>query len=284
MSDKITIKCPAKINLSLDVIGKRSDGYHELRMIMQTVDICDYVTVELRTDSEIKVYSDNKNVPLGEDNIVFKAAKLFFKNLEKTFGAEIKIEKNIPMGAGMAGGSADAAGTLKALNVLTGNPFSCEKLQKIGKNIGADVPFCIRGGCCLCEGIGEILTPLPEMKGVYLAVAKPEFSVSTPWVYKNLKLSEESVHPETDKLVLALEKDEYKAFSEFSGNTLEAVTAEKYSEIEEYKALMKENGAFFSMMTGSGPTVFGLFKNKENAESAAFTLKNKTKEVFVVKM
>jgi len=129
MSDKITIKCPAKINLSLDVIGKRSDGYHELRMIMQTVDICDYVTVALRTDSEIKVYSDNKNVPLGEDNIVFKAAKLFFKNLEKTFGAEIKIEKNIPMGAGMAGGSADAAGTLKALNVLTGNPFSCENIK-----------------------------------------------------------------------------------------------------------------------------------------------------------
>ena len=284
MSKEITIKCPAKINLSLDVIGKRSDGYHDLKMIMQTVNICDYVTVSLRNDGGIKVYSENKNVPLGEDNIVFKAAKLFFKNLGKMPGAEIKIEKNIPMGAGMAGGSADAAGTLKALNILTDKTFSDKELEKIGKNIGADVPFCIRGGCCLCEGIGEILTPLPEMKDIYLAVAKPEFSVSTPWVYKNLKLSENSVHPKTDKLILALEKGEYEDFSEFSGNTLEKVTSDEYPEIEEYKALMKKNGAFFSMMTGSGPTVFGLFKNKEGAESVASILKNNTKEVFVVKM
>lgn len=284
MGDKITITCPAKINLSLDVIGKRPDGYHELRMIMQTVDICDLITVSLNDNGNITVYSDNKNVPLGEDNIVYKAAKLFFDKLGKTFGAEIEIKKNIPMGAGMAGGSADAAGTLKALNVLTDKPFSDEELEVMGKKIGADVPFCIRGGCCLCEGIGEVLTPLPEMKGVYLAVAKPEFSVSTPWVYKNLKLSEESIHPETDKLISALEAGEYEVFNEFSGNTLESVTAGEYPEIAEYESLMKENGAFFSMMTGSGPTVFGLFKDKKNADSAASVLREKTKEVFVVKM
>ena len=284
MKDKITITCPAKINLSLDVIGKRADGYHELRMIMQTVDICDLITVSLSDNGNITVYSDNKNVPLGEDNIVYKAAKLFFEKLGKTFGAEIEIKKNIPMGAGMAGGSADAAGTLKALNILTNKPFSDEELEVMGKNIGADVPFCIRGGCCLCEGIGEVLTPLPEMKGVYLAVAKPEFSVSTPWVYKNLKLSEESVHPETDKLIRALEFGEYEAFNKFSGNTLESVTAGEYPEIAEYENLMKENGAFFSMMTGSGPTVFGLFKDKKNADTAASVLREKTKEVFVVKM
>ena len=284
MGDKITITCPAKINLSLDVIGKRTDGYHELRMIMQTVDICDLITVSLNDNGNITVYSDNKNVPLGEDNIVYKAAKLFFDKLGKTFGAEIEIKKNIPMGAGMAGGSADAAGTLKALNVLTDKPFSDEELEVMGKKIGADVPFCIRGGCCLCEGIGEVLTPLPEMKGVYLAVAKPEFSVSTPWVYKNLKLSEESIHPETDKLISALEAGEYEVFNEFSGNTLESVTAGEYPEIAEYESLMKENGAFFSMMTGSGPTVFGLFKDKKNADSAASVLREKTKEVFVVKM
>ena len=284
MKDRITITCPAKINLSLDVIGKRANGYHELRMIMQTVDICDLITVSLNDNGNITVYSDNKNVPLGEDNIVYKAAKLFFDKLGKTFGAEIEIKKNIPMGAGMAGGSADAAGTLKALNVLTDKPFSDEELEVMGKNIGADVPFCIRGGCCLCEGIGEVLTPLPDMKGVYLAVAKPEFSVSTPWVYKNLKLSEESVHPETNKLIKALETGEYEAFNKFSGNTLECVTAGEYPEIEEYKSLMKENGAFFSMMTGSGPTVFGLFKDKKNADNAALVLREKTKEVFVVKM
>lgn len=284
MENKITITCPAKINLSLDVIGKRADGYHELRMIMQTVDICDLITVSLSDNGNITVYSDNKNVPLGEDNIVYKAAKLFFEKLGKTFGAEIEIKKNIPMGAGMAGGSADAAGTLKALNILTNKPFSDEELEVMGKNIGADVPFCIRGGCCLCEGIGEVLTPLPEMKGVYLAVAKPEFSVSTPWVYKNLKLSEKSVHPETDKLIRALETGEYEAFNKFSGNTLESVTAGEYPEIAEYESLMKENGAFFSMMTGSGPTVFGLFKDKKNADTAASVLREKTKEVFVVKM
>lgn len=284
MENKITITCPAKINLSLDVIGKRADGYHELRMIMQTVDICDLITVSLSDKGNITVYSDNKNVPLGEDNIVYKAAKLFFEKLGKTFGAEIEIKKNIPMGAGMAGGSADAAGTLKALNILTNKPISDEELEVMGKNIGADVPFCIRGGCCLCEGIGEVLTPLPEMKGVYLAVAKPEFSVSTPWVYKNLKLSEKSVHPETDKLIRALESGEYEVFNKFSGNTLESVTAGEYPEIAEYESLMKENGAFFSMMTGSGPTVFGLFKDKKNADTAVTVLREKTKEVFVVKM
>lgn len=284
MSDKIKVSCPAKINLSLDVTGKRSDGYHELKMIMQTVDICDYITVTLTEEREIKIVSDSENVPLGEDNIVYKAAKLFFEELGKPFGAEIEIKKNIPIGAGMAGGSTDAAGTFKALNELFDNPFSMEELEKMGKKIGADVPFCIRGGCCLCEGIGEILTPLPEMKGVYLAVAKPEFSVSTPWVYKNLKLDENSVHPQTDKLIKALETGKYEDFARYSGNTLEAVTAGEHPEIEEFKKVMTDSGAFFSMMTGSGPTVFGLFRDEKKAEKAANAIKEKTNEVFVLKL
>lgn len=284
MRDKITIDCPAKINLSLDVTGKRSDGYHELKMIMQTVDICDYVVVELTTENKVNVFSDSKNVPLGEDNIIYKAAMTFFKQLGKSCGADIWLKKNIPIGAGMAGGSADAAGTIKALNILTGNPFSDTEMEIIGKKVGADVPFCIRGGCCLCEGIGEILTPLPEMNGVYLAAAKPEFSVSTPWVYKNLELNKESFHPQTDKLIASLKSGEYEVFSEFSGNTLESVTAGAYPEIEEYKALMRKSGAFFSMMTGSGPTVFGIFRKKQEAEAAALAFRGKTSEVFVAEM
>lgn len=284
MNKEITVKCPAKINLSLDVIGKRADGYHELRMIMQTVNLCDYITVSLNESGKIVILSENKNIPLGEDNIVYKAAKLFFQKLGKVYGADIKIKKNIPIGAGMAGGSADAAGTMKALNELLGKPFSYETLEKMGKEIGADVPFCIRGGCCLCEGIGEILTPARKMKGVYLLIAKPNFSVSTPWVYKNLKLSEESIHPETDRLICALETGKYEAFDKYSGNTLENVTMGEYPQIGEFKSIMKENGAFFSMMTGSGPTVFGLFKKKYDAEIAADILKQKTQEVFVLDM
>lgn len=284
MNNKITAACPAKINLSLDVTGKRSDGYHELRMIMHTVDICDYVTVSLSDGNEIKVICDSKNVPSGEENIVFKAAELFFERLGKQGGAEIEIKKNIPVGAGMAGGSTDAAGTLKALNALYGKPFSEAELEETGKKIGADVPFCIRGGCCLCEGIGEIMTPLPEMRGVYLTVAKPMFSVSTPWVYKNLVLGEKSVHPHTEKLISALNTGEYELFAELSGNTLEAVTAGEHAEIKEYEEIMKENGAFFSMMTGSGPAVFGVFRDKQNAEKAAEILKTKTDEVFVSEM
>ena len=184
----------------------------------------------------------------------------------------------------MAGGSTDAAGTLKALNALYGKPFSEAELEETGKKIGADVPFCIRGGCCLCEGIGEIMTPLPEMRGVYLTVAKPMFSVSTPWVYKNLVLGEKSVHPHTEKLISALNTGEYELFAELSGNTLEAVTAGEHAEIKEYEEIMKENGAFFSMMTGSGPAVFGVFRDKQNAEKAAEILKTKTDEVFVSEM
>ena len=284
MDKKIKIECPAKINLSLDVIGKRSDGYHELKMIMHTVNICDYLEVGLRLDAAISIVSDNKVVPCGEENTVYKAAKEFFAKLKRSCGVQINIKKNIPIGAGMAGGSTDAAGTLKALNLLTGNPFLDSELEKIGKEVGADVPFFIRGGCQLCEGIGDILTPLPEMKGVFLTVAKPDVMVSTPWVYKNLTLDENSVHSDTPLLISALEKGEYEKFSGNSSNTLETVTAKKYPEINEYKNIMQKNGAFFAMMTGSGSAVFGLFRKKEQAERAANCFKEKTDEVFVTVM
>jgi len=280
----ISVKCPAKLNLSLDAVKKRSDGYHELRMIMQTVDIYDTVTVTVSDGSGITVSCDKGDIPSDENNICFKAAKLFFESLKKEKNVKIDIIKKIPSGAGMAGGSADAAGTLKALNELEGSPFSDAELKAIGKKVGADVPFCIEGGCQLCEGIGEILTPVNPMKNVYVVIVKPEFSVSTIWVYKNLKLNENSLHPDTDKLITLFEKEEYEDFKLYSGNTLEAVTIKEYPEINEYKKKLYSFGAFYSMMTGSGPTVFGLFNEKEDAEKAFEYFEKTVKDTFLISM
>lgn len=283
MKDFLTIACPAKINLSLDVIKKREDGYHELEMIMQTVDVYDYVSVRLLNEG-INVTCDKAEIPEGEGNICYKACKVFFENLKRDGGAEIVIKKNIPQGAGMAGGSTDAAGVLKALNILTGFPFEDACLEKMAKKIGADVPFFIKGGCQLCRGIGEILTPIEEMKDVYLVIAKPPVLVSTPWVYKNLKLNENLSHPETEKLVSMLENGAYECFEKYSLNLLESVTISEYPEIEEYKTLFRQNGAFFTMMTGSGSAVYGIFNEEEKAQGAFETFKEITKDVYMVKM
>lgn len=261
----ISLKCPAKINLSLDVVGKMDNGYHELKMIMQTVDLFDIVSVKVSDGDGIFLSSNKEYVPCDNTNTCYRAAELFYKRLGKIKKVEINIEKNIPQGAGMAGGSADAAGVLRALNELENYPFLDVELKKIGKKVGADVPFCINGGCCLCEGIGEILTPVPPMKNVFLVIVKPEFSVSTVWVYKNLVLSENCPHPDIEKLLIALQNEEYSAFKTCAKNTLEAVTAQKYPEIEEIKEKLLEFGALYSMMTGSGPTVFGIFEKKNDA-------------------
>ncbi len=280
----IEVKCPAKINLSLDVTGKRADGYHELEMIMQTVDLFDKVKITVSEGESIEILSDSKSVPCDESNTCYKAAKLFYEAVSKERAVKIFIEKNIPQGAGMAGGSTDAAGVLKGLNEIEGTLLSEDELLVIAKKVGADVPFCIKGGCCLCRGIGEILTPLEPMKNVFLVVAKPEFSVSTMWVYKNLVLNSETVHPDTQKLIEALRCGEYECFKKYSGNTLEAVTAKSYDEIEKYKEKMYEYGAFFSMMTGSGPSVFGVFREELDAFRAFDYFKGITKEAYKISL
>ena len=176
------------------------------------------------------------------------------------------------------------AGVLKALNILTGHPFSDIELEKMAKELGADVPFFIKGGCQLCRGIGEIMTPVKEMKDVYLVIAKPKILVSTPWVYKNLKLDENISHPETKKLLMMLENEEYDEFEKYSGNLLESVTIGEYPEIEKYKGVFKQKGAFFAMMTGSGSAVYGIFKNEKDARKAFESFKDITEDVFMVRM
>lgn len=278
------VKCPAKINLSLDVIRKREDGYHELRMLMQTIGLYDTVSIEASSSStlSIEILSDSLAVPCDDTNTCYKAAELFYNKLGAKRRVRIFIQKNIPQGAGMAGGSADAAGVLRGLNSLEENPFDNDILMKLGKKVGADVPFCINGGCCLCEGIGERLTFVKPLRNAFLVVAKPNFSISTVWAYKNLRLTEESVHPDTDKLIKALKNGNIAEFKYFSGNTLEAVAAEAHKEIYEYKKIMYAFGAAFSMMTGSGAAVYGIFEGENEAEKAKKYFENITDEVYKI--
>ena len=280
----ITCNCPAKLNLSLDVIEKRSDGYHNLRMIMQTIDLFDKITVDVSEGDKIEICSDNEMVPCDKTNTCYKAAKIFYDELGIKKNVRIKIEKNIPSGAGMGGGSSDAAGILRALNTLENNPFLNEKLKELGKSVGADVPFCIEGGCCLCEGIGEILTRIEPMKDVFAVIAKPKFSVSTVWAYKNLKLDEITHHPNIDKLVDGLKEGDYKSFEKNSGNVFEEVISREHPEIEDMKNKLKEFGAVYSLMTGSGPTVFGIFDDKKSAEKAEKYFKELTDETYLVSL
>ncbi len=279
----ITCKCPAKLNLCLDVTGKRSDGYHDLKMIMQSINLFDIVTVEVSSGDDIKICTDKMDIPCDEKNTCYKAAKAFYDKLLVRRNVKITIEKNIPSGAGMGGGSSDAAGVLRALNKLEEEPFSVDELRVLGKSVGADVPFCVEGGCFLCEGIGEILTPLEPMENVYAVVTKPDFSVSTVWVYRNLKLDDVS-HPDVDILTEALKKGDYKTFEKHSGNVLESVITKEHPEIEDMKKKMKTFGAIYSLMTGSGPTVFGIFEKREDADRAEKYFKTLNDETYLVSM
>ena len=282
MKKTITVNCPAKINLSLDVLGKRDDGYHNLSMIMQELSLADVIHVSMSgNENKIDVSCSNPHVPLGSDNIASRAAEMFLSEINKSCHVEIHIEKNIPMGAGLGGGSSDAAGVLKALNSLSGSPLSTESLCEIGAKLGADVPFFLYGGSMLAEGIGTVLSEAPALKGAFVLLAKPPFGVSTPFVYKNLRLTEETNHPDTNAVLSALDSGDLGALAKSAGNVLESVTASIHPEIEDYKKIMMENGAVYSLMSGSGPTVFGVFEDRQKAESSAEILKNKTNEVFV---
>lgn len=281
---KLKIKCPAKLNLSLDVLKKREDGYHELEMLMQTVDVCDFINISVSDGDGINLSCDNAEVPLNEKNTAYKAAELFYKKLKKTKKVDIEIEKNIPQGAGMAGGSADAAGVLKGLNILEGEPFSKKELLCLALKIGADVPFCVSGGAMLCKGVGEKMTAVEPMKNVYALILKPEVSVSTPWAYKALDDEETWIHPKTEALIKALEEKKYSDFGIYGGNTLEEPVFKAYPLIKELKEGLKERGAVYSLMTGSGAAVYGIFEDKSAAEIAAKEFCKATEKIFLVKL
>ena len=278
----ITLKANAKINLSLDVLRRRENGYHDVELIFNEISLSDTVTVSLRDDKKIVLTCDDMTLPTDERNIAYRSAELFFRESKTNYGADIDIKKRIPHGAGLAGGSADAAAVLKALNSLTGNPFSQEKLMEIGVSLGADVPFCIMGGSALAEGIGEILTPLPHLEGITYVLAKPEESISTKWVYENLNLNERPENLCVQAVAEGIRRGDLEMIFKNAGNIMESVTAQKVPVITDIKRCFIENGAEISLMSGSGTTTFGVFKDAEKAEKAAQEVRKYTDEVYIV--
>lgn len=283
MMDKIVIKAMAKINLGLDVIRKRTDGYHEVRMVMQSVNLYDTLTFTKSDEKGITLTANKREIPLDERNLIYKAADLLYKRYSMPEGVRIHLDKKIPMAAGMAGGSTDAAAALTGMNRLFELGISQEELCGLGVKIGADVPYCIMGGTVLAEGIGEILTPLPPAPDCFLVIAKPGIDVSTKYVYENLHADKLICHPDIDGMVRAVSNQDRRGIAAAMGNVLETVTVQEYPVIDEIKKFMKENGAVNSLMSGSGPTVFAIMENAEKAERLKQSLAETglAKEIFV---
>ncbi len=279
----ITRKAYAKINLCLDVLRRRPDGYHDVKMIMQTVGIFDVLTFEKKEDEGIVLAVDHAEIPADGDNLIVKAARLVMDAYQIKEGIKISLQKNIPIAAGMAGGSTDAAAVFHGLKELFNLPMSVEEMKELGVKIGADVPYCIEGGTKLSEGIGEVLTPLSAPPKAYLVIAKPDINVSTKFVYENLHANSLTYHPDVDGMITALEQGDLHGITSRLGNVLETVTVKAYPVIEEIKDLLKEKGALNALMSGSGPTVFGIFEDQEAALAAkeAVTEKQLAKQVFV---
>ena len=272
--DRVEERAYGKINLSLDVIGRRENGYHNVSMVMQTVDIYDIISLyKFESEDEIRLTANVNTLPLDETNIVYKAVKLVKEEYGLNTGVSVHIEKHLPIAAGMGGGSSDGAAALRGMNGLFGLGLSDKKLEELGVRLGADVPFLVKGGIALAEGIGEKLTKLPDFPDCVLVIAKPALGVSTKEVYEAFDGLKEVNHPDIEKLVKLLGSAGLKELVKLLGNVLEEVTAKKYEIIEIVKNLLIENGAVFSMMTGSGPTVFGIFENEEQAKNACNNLR-----------
>ena len=261
MINTIKVKAPAKINLTLDVKRRRNDGYHELKMIMQTIDICDELTITETgaADIELTLEGFPENLP-KEDNLVYKAAKLMQETYSLPSGFSIHLKKEIPTAAGLGGGSSDCAATFLGINELFKLHLSKEELCDLGVTLGADVPFCIYRGTMLAEGIGEILTPLPTLTPLWIVLLKPEISVSTGEVYENLNLRYVYYHPNTKMAIDAIAHRDYVSLGQNLANVLETVTIDKHPILSDLKEFLLQSGALGALMSGSGPTVFGFFK------------------------
>lgn len=264
----VWINAPAKINLGLDVVRRRDDGYHEVKMIMQSVRLFDRLTITRTYNPDIRLSTNLGFLPVGEDNLVYKAAALLKEEFEIKSGLNIHLEKRIPVAAGMAGGSTDAASCLLAMNRLFGLELSNEVLMERAVRLGADVPYCVIKGTALSEGIGEILTPLPQAPDCHVLIVKPNFHVSTKFVYSHLKLTDETVHPDIDAIISCIKNDDLHGMCENMENILETITIPEHPEIEEIKNTMLKHGAIGSLMSGSGPTVFGIFDDLDKAKLA----------------
>ena len=267
--NSIILKARGKINLTLDVVGKRENGYHDLRMIMQTINLHDTLYIRKTKVPGIRLQANYPWLPTNEKNIAYRAAQIFFEELEQKNGVAIEITKRIPVSAGLAGGSTDAAATLIGLNRLFNTGYTREKLMDMGLKLGADVPFCILRGTVLAEGIGEELTPLKSMPYTHVVLVKPPISVSTAVVYKNLDINNIHLHPDTEAAIRAIENKDLHGIAKNMVNVLEGVTIPMYPIIREFKEELIKHGAVGAMMSGSGSTVFGLFESKEKAYRAA---------------
>ena len=266
--DNISLKALAKINLGLDVVRRREYGYHELRMIMQTIHLYDKLEIVKTKEPGIAIISNLSYVPTNENNLVYKAGKLLMDEFQMKEGVSVNLMKRIPVAAGMAGGSTDAAAMLYGMNKMFDLGLSRKDLMERGVKIGADVPYCLMRGTALAEGIGEKLTHLPPMVKCQVLIAKPQIAVSTKFVYENLKLIENTLHPDINRLVTDIENKDLHAIAGHMGNVLETVTIPAYPVIADIKQKMLESGAINSMMSGSGPTVFGLFDDEKTAQQA----------------
>ena len=274
MEHTLTLKALAKINLGLDVLGRRDNGYHDVRMVMQTIYLYDNVTLTRIEEPRIHVETNLSYLPVDENNIAYKAAKLLIDECGIQEGVHIKLEKRIPVAAGMAGGSSNAAAVLVGMNRMFDLGLSQSELMERGVSLGADVPYCVMRGTALAEGTGEELSSLPPMPKCYILVAKPAISVSTKWVYETLDAKEIVEHPDIDGLLQGLKEQDLSKIASSMGNVLESVTIERYPIIETIKDAMKEAGALNAMMSGSGPTVFGIFDNRKVAKEAWHKLRN----------
>ncbi len=271
--DTLQLRANAKINLALDVIGRRPNGYHDVRMIMQTIQLHDKVSLTPIAKQDIILKTNLGFLPTGKGNLVYDAARLFFEHTGIPGGVHIDLEKHIPVAAGMAGGSTDAAATLTGLNELFRTGLSLSELQALGVTLGADIPFCLQGGTALSEGIGEVLTPLPSPPDCHVLIVKPPTGVSTKFVYQNLVLDEATPHPDVDGMIQALHDGSFSGIVSRLGNVLATVTEAHCPEIPEIREEMLRLGADGALMSGSGPTVFGLFSSEKKANDAYYRFK-----------
>lgn len=271
--ERLALKALGKINLGLDVLGRRENGYHDVRMVMQTLYLYDNVTIIKKKEPGIVLESNLHFLPTDQSNIAWKAANMLIEEFQIQEGVKIILDKHIPVAAGMAGGSTNAAAVLYGMNKMFHLGLTQQELMDRGVKLGADVPYCIMRGTVLAEGIGEELSTLPPMPKCQILIAKPPISVSTKMVYEKLDSKEIEEHPDIDGLIEGLEKQDLKKIAASMGNVLEKVTITEYPVIEEIKQSMLEAGALGAMMSGSGPTVFGIFSDKQTAKEAYSKIK-----------
>lgn len=273
--DSIRLKARAKINLGLDVLGKREDGYHEVRMVMQTIGIYDRLILTKIPEEEIRITSNLAFLPVNENNLIYKAIKLLKDEYHFPGGVSVDLNKFIPVAAGMAGGSTDAASTMFGVNRLFGLNLSMGKMMELGVRLGADVPYCVMRGTALAEGIGEKLTRITPVPHMWILIAKPQINVSTRLVYEQLDMGGIQKHPDIDGIIRAIEAQDVVRIAQSMGNVLENVTVPLYPVIETIKQDMLSHGAINAMMSGSGPTVFGIFPDEQTTLACPGIFKGK---------